>query len=823
MFDLQNSKKRMNIAYKSKDGHNSLTNHAERFHNKHLMIGNVDDNDTGSVRRGKKRSERDAGLLNSNVRGMLKKTHMSTKKLLDNDPRQVMLLLTCLQYSASINLLIFPQILFNELLVMLIVFARLSFSIVDNSWFRCLVWWLDPSITVPSRKVLMGKLLPSAKAAGSSSLKTILSVVHGICVTLDLWMSRKGEDVMSLDGHCITPEWEFFTFHIDLVNCSEGTSGESLAQQILPSFTAYGLEHKLYAYNKDQGGNLRTAAEAMANGEVFCKALGTLRPHETDCFAHAVNGACNGSVKKVKGTTFLTRACNVKDVMARFQKVVTFLKQSTVGTRHYIRVCSLFNYSAVKLVTAVRTRFTSYFTQLEAMLPRKEIWTRLFGREVDMDHRDKEPRLEDYDVGQKIHDVLSYPCTVVIKSQDKGHWLMSDAINRVARMYLEFEDKLQQLTQDVAAEAAARQAPDLTEAQKFDVDLKNVDKTMRQHILDHLEPFVEPVRSYDDKRAPVALSLMVDPRYCDGALFYLMCPHENGAPVTNQQRLAHHNELMRAYDERQLIPAMVAMQEHLHKLANPTEPQTSRPDPSQPTSSQTAQPAEATSEVPLNLLSQLIPDSGVNDSNDGEAYVLRQQRKDRATEELARFRRTFANRDKSVKPLAWWKENAAIYPILSEVARIILSCPGSQIECERIFSVCGQLISLLRSKMSIENLETVVFIMKNVDQLDTMKYVLSKRHGVQAAAAAMRDDKQLRPVSEMQHAFWANFDDMGNSTEDVEQEARRLDEQLREEVMRAFDSCSNVNSEGGTLPSTSGGSSGASMPDVVDVISDDDV
>ena len=67
----------MTFNYKSKDGHNALTNHADRFHSKYVKICEGSNATNGTARRGLKRSERDAGKLSSEVRGMLKKTHMS--------------------------------------------------------------------------------------------------------------------------------------------------------------------------------------------------------------------------------------------------------------------------------------------------------------------------------------------------------------------------------------------------------------------------------------------------------------------------------------------------------------------------------------------------------------------------------------------------------------------------------------------------------------------------------------------------------------------------------------------------------------------------
>ena len=54
------------------------------------------------------------------------------------------------------------QLLFNKLLTLVVVFLRWNFSIVDNAWFRALVWFLDETVSTPFRKVWQSQHLTSA-------------------------------------------------------------------------------------------------------------------------------------------------------------------------------------------------------------------------------------------------------------------------------------------------------------------------------------------------------------------------------------------------------------------------------------------------------------------------------------------------------------------------------------------------------------------------------------------------------------------------------------------------------------------------------------
>ena len=64
--------------------------------------------------------------------------------------------------------------------------------------------------------------------------------------------------------------------------------------------------------------------------------------------------------------------------------------------------------------------------------------------------------------------------------------------------------------------------------------------------------------------------------------------------------------------------------------------------------------------------------------------------------ELILFRKFFVLVDKNIAPLAWWRDDAPLFPHVSFLARQILAIPGSQIETKIIFSVAGFLCVLCR-------------------------------------------------------------------------------------------------------------------------------
>ena len=124
-------------------------------------------------------------------------------------------------------------------------------------------------------------------------------------------------------------------------------------------------------------------------------------------------------------------------------------------------------------------------------------------------------------------------------------------------------------------------------------------------------------------------------------------------------------------------------------------------------------------------------------------------------------------------PLEWWKFNARNYPVLAQLARICLACPGSQIENERVFSLCGLTVSNLRNKMTTDNLAEVVYLTKNTASEETLSTILTKAYGQSSAYQYLHQRDEAIRLTHMPHPEHLAFlDDEGSDDEvEVEDEA----------------------------------------------------
>ena len=63
--------------------------------------------------------------------------------------------------------------------------------------------------------------------------------------------------------------------------------------------------------------------------------------------------------------------------------------------------------------------------------------------------------------------------------------------------------------------------------------------------------------------------------------------------------------------------------------------------------------------------------------------------------------------------LTWWKERESKYPRISHIAKRVLAIPATSVPSERIFSAAGLLVNKLRTRLSCDLVDNIIFLNKN--------------------------------------------------------------------------------------------------------------
>eukprot|EP00210_Caulerpa_lentillifera_P003519 g3358.t1 len=73
----------------------------------------------------------------------------------------------------------------------------------------------------------------------------------------------------------------------------------------------------------------------------------------------------------------------------------------------------------------------------------------------------------------------------------------------------------------------------------------------------------------------------------------------------------------------------------------------------------------------------------------------------------------------SGNPLEWWMKNGYLYPTMAVAAKVILSIPPSQCDCEQSFNIAGIISQNKRSNISIEKMDMVIRLHDNLLNFDS--------------------------------------------------------------------------------------------------------
>ena len=125
----------------------------------------------------------------------------------------------------------------------------------------------------------------------------------------------------------------------------------------------------------------------------------------------------------------------------------------------------------------------------------------------------------------------------------------------------------------------------------------------------------------------------------------------------------------------------------------------------------------------------------------------------------------------SVVDNQWFRAFVCNYPMLAQLARICLACPGSQIENERVFSLCGLTVSNLRNRMTTDNLAEVVYLTKNTCPEETVSRILTKAYGHSTAHNYLYQRDETNRLTNMPRHEQSDDDESSDVEVEVEAEA----------------------------------------------------
>ena len=182
--------------------------------------------------------------------------------------------------------------MFKRLLVQWIAVKHISFSQVESSEFRELIFLLSPGLStfLPlSGKTVQVWIIDAYEACKEKLRNILLGVIHQIHITFDTWTSPNMQAFIACNAH-FAYKGKVVTALLGLRALIGSHSGENMAATLLPLFKEYDITEKLGYFVLDNASNNNTCVR-----HVLSQTSPEIGPGERRirCFGHVLNLAAS--------------------------------------------------------------------------------------------------------------------------------------------------------------------------------------------------------------------------------------------------------------------------------------------------------------------------------------------------------------------------------------------------------------------------------------------------------------------------------------------------------------------------------------------------
>ncbi|XP_057422229.1 zinc finger BED domain-containing protein RICESLEEPER 2-like [Lotus japonicus] len=280
----------------------------------------------------------------------------------------------------------------REIIATAVMVHELPFSIVEDEVWMWAFQYANSSFQKVTSETVRSDCL-SIYEAEKKKLKTLLTSVNKISLTIDMWKSsHQVDEYMVISGHFVDAGWKLQKRVLSCVKVPSPRCGIDVAGAIFKCLKAWRIENKVFSvsvdndtYNDSCLANLKE--KLSLSSKVF---LGGALFHVRS-YLHVLNSLVQDGLSKIEDIIFNIRESmeyiNYND--ARLKTFCDVVEQKRLGVR--------------KLLIDCPTRWNTTFHMLTAALKFKIAFAAYKEREP---HYDYAPSLEDWDKVEKVCTLL---------------------------------------------------------------------------------------------------------------------------------------------------------------------------------------------------------------------------------------------------------------------------------------------------------------------------------------------------------------------------------------------------------------------------------
>jgi hypothetical protein len=227
----------------------------------------------------------------------------------------------------------------------------------------------NPAFTGVSRQTTTRDMVKFFTEKRSKLVETLSgSAVNCVCLTSDIWSGNAKEDYLSVVAHFVNSDWQLEKRVLGLGMIDVSHSGENIAERVLAVLSDYGLTEKVFAVTLDN---------ASSNGS----AMRLLRPLLSRYLGLEIHDDPNASVNSL----FLHQRCachiinlivkealeTLKPLIEAFRTAISFLNSSNQRIAAYKSYCIATGVTPRKFQLDMEVRWNSTYLMLKHLIPHK--------------------------------------------------------------------------------------------------------------------------------------------------------------------------------------------------------------------------------------------------------------------------------------------------------------------------------------------------------------------------------------------------------------------------------------------------------------------
>lgn len=323
--------------------------------------------------------------------------------------------------------------------------------------------------------------------------------------------------------------------------------------------------------------------------------------------------------------------------------------------------------SRTKLLSPVPTRWASFLVAFESALKNEHAIKRM----LVLDGGDQAKRLLPAEISWHVMRLLNVSMrkTLGVLFSAQGTCFISDSIVSLVRLFLDFQSD--SAFDEVFNNTFIEDGDE--ELNRILLELKEVAKDIAEGLRSALREFLAPFEMFCPTKLHYWFGLMLDPR------------HKKLKTLLQLQKAWPCFQVRRLYEDyyNALMDALVNIYKRVHHLDEIDK------------EGDSMESSDSDSEVDFDVHL---------DGRQSEDILIVKQ-------EFERFREA-----KEIDhPGQFWSTQGSKYPNCTILAKQIYSICSSQAECERSFSIAGILCQNRRNRTSVENLNELLFLNRNLE------------------------------------------------------------------------------------------------------------